>query len=199
MGGVVPNKVMLRNCFKEVWSMEITETTDGLYFQNNWANFVEDNSITNGDCLVFFYDGYGLFDFVLFDQFGSEKIVVPTDAQPQVKTEVKEEEEDDDVVVVDDDDNNGGHDSGDEDDSNFVIEEDNNEDNVGDDSGDEDDSNFITKEDKNEAEKEEDDEEVKAWMLLGFTNSEQNRNNPGKLVPSKFFFLKISLCYMFLQ
>nr|GMC80289.1 B3 domain-containing protein REM20-like [Ipomoea batatas]GME14874.1 B3 domain-containing protein REM20-like [Ipomoea batatas] len=67
--------------------MEMTETGDGLCFQNNyWAKFVEDNSITNGDCLVFSYDGYGMFDFVLFDQFGCEKIVV-RDAQPQVKKE----------------------------------------------------------------------------------------------------------------
>nr|GLL49834.1 B3 domain-containing protein At5g60140-like [Ipomoea trifida] len=78
------------------------------------AKFVEDNSITNGDSLVFSYDGYGLFDFALFDQFECEKIVV-RDAQPQVNKEVKEEEDDDVVVVNDDDDNdNDGGDNGDE-------------------------------------------------------------------------------------
>nr|GME21526.1 cingulin isoform X2 [Ipomoea batatas] len=82
VGGVVPKKVKLRNCSKKVWSMEMTETGDGLCFQNNWAKLVKDNSITNGDCLFFSYGGYGLFEFVLFDQFGCEKIVV-RDAQPQ--------------------------------------------------------------------------------------------------------------------
>ncbi|XP_019155922.1 PREDICTED: uncharacterized protein LOC109152727 [Ipomoea nil] len=122
--------------------MEMTKTGDGLCFQNNWATFVEDNSITNGDCLVFSYCGYSLFDFVLFDQFGCEKIVMK-DAQPQVKKEVKEEDEDDDVVVNDDDNNdNDDGDSDDEgDDSNFVNDEDKNEEEDDGGSGDDEDDN----------------------------------------------------------
>ncbi|XP_031125516.1 B3 domain-containing protein REM20-like isoform X2 [Ipomoea triloba] len=136
--------------------------------KNNWANFVEDNSITNGDCLVFSYDGYGMFDCVLFDQFGCEKIVV-RDAQSQVNKEVKQEEDDDDDK----------NDCGDEDDCNFVNEDVKNE--VEDDGGsdDEDDSNFVTEEDENEVEEDDDDdddEEVKTSMF-GFTKSKQKRNN----------------------
>nr|GMC88098.1 B3 domain-containing protein REM20-like [Ipomoea batatas] len=155
--------------------MEMTETEDGLFFQNNWAKFVEDNSITNGDCLLFSYGGYALFEFVLFDQFGCEKIVV-RDAQPQVNKEVEEEEDDDDVVVVisdDDDKVNDYGDSGDGgDDSNFVNEDDKTKvENYGR-SGDEDDSNFVIEEDKNEVE--EDDEEVKG-LMLGSTKSKQKK------------------------
>ncbi|XP_031127737.1 B3 domain-containing protein REM20-like [Ipomoea triloba] len=140
--------------------MEMTETGDGLCFQNNyWAKFVEDNSITNGDCLVFPYGGYGRFDFALFDQFGCEKIVV-RDAQPQDNKEVKEEK-DDDVVVNDNDDNdNDGDDNGDNgDDSNFINEKDKTEvENYGC-NGDEEDNNVVIEEDKNEVE-EDDEEEI---------------------------------------
>nr|GMD98366.1 B3 domain-containing protein At5g60140-like [Ipomoea batatas] len=106
-----------------------------------------------------------MFDFVLFDQFGCEKIVV-RDAQPQVKKKVKQEEEEEDDVVNDDDDNNN---CGDEDDCNFVNEEVKNEVDDSGGSGDEDDSDFVIEEDKNEVE--EDDDEAK---------SKQKRNNSCK-------------------
>nr|GMD96177.1 B3 domain-containing protein At5g60140-like [Ipomoea batatas] len=145
------------------------ESVGGVFPKKNnyWAKFVEDNSITNGDCLVFSYDGYGMFDFVLFDQFGCEKIVV--------RDEMHNLKEDD--VVNDDDDNNN---CGDEEDCNFVNEEVKNEVNDGGGSGDEDDSDFVIEEDKNEVE--EDDDEAK---------SKQKRNNSYVLyvLAISFFFV----------
>lgn len=70
----LPNKVLLRNSSKKIWSVGITETRDDIFFQDGWEKFVEDNSIKQGYGLVFEYDGHGMFDFLLFDKSHCEKV-----------------------------------------------------------------------------------------------------------------------------
>lgn len=114
MGGVIPRKLLLRSRFMNIWTVGITENGNGLYFQNGWEKFVRDNFLRNGDSMVFKYDGYGLFDFVLINPSGREKLVA-IDAQARRMKELKEGN----FVVVAGDNGDGRNDK---DGNNFVIE-----------------------------------------------------------------------------
>nr|GLL21516.1 putative B3 domain-containing protein At5g66980 [Ipomoea trifida] len=69
-------KVILRNRMQKVWNIEITETEDCCFFKHGWAKFVEDNSFFNVDQLIFIYDHPAMFDFIVLDSSGCEKIIV---------------------------------------------------------------------------------------------------------------------------
>nr|GMD94384.1 B3 domain-containing protein REM20-like [Ipomoea batatas] len=67
VGEALPKEIFLMNQRMDIWTVEITEIGDGLYFKNGWAKFVRENSIKNGDLMVFKYEGYGMFEIVVID------------------------------------------------------------------------------------------------------------------------------------
>nr|GMD95865.1 B3 domain-containing protein REM20-like [Ipomoea batatas] len=67
VGEALPKEIFLMNQRMKIWSVEITEIGDGLYFKNGWAKFVRENSIKTGDLMVFKYEGYDMFEIVVID------------------------------------------------------------------------------------------------------------------------------------
>nr|GMD98367.1 B3 domain-containing protein Os03g0620500-like [Ipomoea batatas] len=67
VGEALPKEIFLMNQRMNIWTVEITVIGDGLYFKNGWEKFVRENSIKNGDLMVFKYEGYGMFEIVVID------------------------------------------------------------------------------------------------------------------------------------
>ncbi|CAH9147209.1 unnamed protein product [Cuscuta epithymum] len=72
----LPKSVLLRNSDMKIWSVRITQTEVGVYFNKGWEKFVADHGLKSGHHLIFEYDGKGVFDFLLFDDKSNVKIDV---------------------------------------------------------------------------------------------------------------------------
>lgn len=98
MQGDLAKSVMLRDGYKNLWSVEVARNGDKWYFKKGWAQFYEENSLELGNFLVFEYKGDNLFDFKLLGHDACEKKGVGG----ALKFRVKEEElyEDNDTFVV---------------------------------------------------------------------------------------------------
>lgn len=71
--GNIPKKAVLKNVAGRLWHVELEEDGDRLLIHNGWQNFVNDNSVQNGDFLVFAYSQSCSFDVMLYDNDGCEK------------------------------------------------------------------------------------------------------------------------------
>ncbi|XP_019166326.1 PREDICTED: B3 domain-containing protein At5g60130-like isoform X2 [Ipomoea nil] len=70
-------KVLLRNQVMKVWMIEISKIGGAMFFENGWEKVVKDNCVTDGDQLLFIYkEDCDVFDFIVIDSFGCEKIGV---------------------------------------------------------------------------------------------------------------------------
>lgn len=93
---MIPDETFLRDRNGKLWSIEMTKTVNGLYFQKGWAGFLEDNFVEFGDYIVFQYNGKYFFEFKLLGMveaakhdkkwlgFGVEKI---NKREPKTKAE----------------------------------------------------------------------------------------------------------------
>ncbi|KAK2978379.1 hypothetical protein RJ640_016481 [Escallonia rubra] len=73
MRGVLPDKAMLRDRYKNLWPVEVAKIGNNFFFQDGWRKFLEDNCVEEGDFLVFQYDGGCFFDFKLLGATACEK------------------------------------------------------------------------------------------------------------------------------
>ncbi|KAK3005186.1 hypothetical protein RJ639_016428, partial [Escallonia herrerae] len=89
MRGVLPDKAMLRDRYKNLWPVEVTKIGNNFFFQDGWRKFLEDNCLEEGDFLVFQYDGCCFFDFKLLGATACEKEGVEPFC-PEVKDEKEE-------------------------------------------------------------------------------------------------------------
>lgn len=86
--GKFVNESKLRCCTGRVWPVKLEKHEGNIFFKTGWKGFVKDNSLEDGDFLVFSYDGHSLFDVEIFDKSGCEKVVALM--QNEVKQEVRE-------------------------------------------------------------------------------------------------------------
>ena len=71
--GLVPEKAILRDTTGRVWHVEVGQIQNEVYFLKGWQKFRTDNSVEEGDFFVFGFDGYHIFDFMLFGRNACEK------------------------------------------------------------------------------------------------------------------------------
>ncbi|KAK3002784.1 hypothetical protein RJ639_018342, partial [Escallonia herrerae] len=89
MRGVLPDKAMLRDRYKNIWPVEVAKIGNNFFLQDGWRKFLEDNCVEEGDFLVFQYDGGCFFDFKLLGTTACEKDGVGPFC-PEVKDEKEE-------------------------------------------------------------------------------------------------------------
>lgn len=66
-------KVLLKNIDGKEWSVDVKETSDGVFFQGEWQTFVDYHGLKVGDFLVFRYDGCYSFIVKIFGCNGCKK------------------------------------------------------------------------------------------------------------------------------
>ncbi|KAJ8637461.1 hypothetical protein MRB53_011728 [Persea americana] len=71
--GKVPYESILRSPTGRVWHVKVNKVGNGLFFQNGWPDFVEENILQMGEVLVFTYQGNSEFDVKMFGKSGCEK------------------------------------------------------------------------------------------------------------------------------
>ncbi|KAI3443889.1 hypothetical protein Pfo_000554 [Paulownia fortunei] len=90
----LPDKVVLRHGYNNLWKVKVAKVGDKLYLQDGWPKFVEDNSIKGGDLLVFEYLSNGLFDTKIHGSSACEKKGIGAFKVTEEKTKsVREEDE----------------------------------------------------------------------------------------------------------
>ncbi|XP_034681296.1 B3 domain-containing protein At4g34400-like isoform X1 [Vitis riparia] len=71
--GFMPEKAILRDFVWRVWHVEVGPIGKNVYFLNGWQQFLTENSVEEGDFLVFRYAGNCIFDFKLLGRTECEK------------------------------------------------------------------------------------------------------------------------------
>uniref|UniRef100_A0A7C8ZJU3 TF-B3 domain-containing protein n=1 Tax=Opuntia streptacantha TaxID=393608 RepID=A0A7C8ZJU3_OPUST len=71
--GKIPNRVIIKNGIGKLWPVQIVENGDGLYFQGGWSRFVLDNSLQEGEFMVFKYNGHHVFEVLILGINGCER------------------------------------------------------------------------------------------------------------------------------
>lgn len=56
------------------WHIKLHQTKKGVYLQNGWKEFLNDNSLGDNEFLRFTYDGNMCFDVKIYDMSGCEKV-----------------------------------------------------------------------------------------------------------------------------
>ncbi|KAJ6844666.1 B3 domain-containing protein-like isoform X2 [Iris pallida] len=92
-------EAVLRRPGNRQWAVVLRNVDGDLYFQEGWDDFVEDNSISTGEFLVFFYTGGGGFDVAAYGTSGCEKEVFPPLREVKVEMGIVVEEKALPVVV----------------------------------------------------------------------------------------------------
>ncbi|KAI3443897.1 hypothetical protein Pfo_000562 [Paulownia fortunei] len=105
--GALPDKVVLRDRYNNLWQVKIAKVGDKLCLQDGWPKFVEDNSIKGGDLLVFEYFSNGLFDTKMYGSSACEKkgvgaFKVTEEQTKSVKIEDEDEERKEEDEASDD-------------------------------------------------------------------------------------------------
>ncbi|XP_020258768.1 B3 domain-containing protein At3g06220-like [Asparagus officinalis] len=70
---ITQRSVVIRNSGGRQWRIKMGIADGHVYFQNGWERFICANSITQGDFLVFFYDGKFGFDVIIYGATCCEK------------------------------------------------------------------------------------------------------------------------------
>ncbi|KAI4367408.1 hypothetical protein MLD38_023148 [Melastoma candidum] len=70
---IIPRKVILRELSGRSWNVGLLENAGGLFIKNGWSEFVKDNDLQFGDCLLFEYDMSSVFHIKIFGRNGCRK------------------------------------------------------------------------------------------------------------------------------
>lgn len=60
------------------WNVKVSNTKQGVYLKDRWQEFLNDNSVNEGDFLVFTYEGKMRFTIQVFDMSCCERVNFPT-------------------------------------------------------------------------------------------------------------------------
>ncbi|XP_062020645.1 B3 domain-containing protein Os01g0723500-like isoform X3 [Rosa rugosa] len=71
-------------CSERSWNVRVRKTKGGVYFKDGWQGFLKDNSVEDGDFLVFEYEGNMHFSVQIFDNSCCER-----DSFPEIETHTK--------------------------------------------------------------------------------------------------------------
>ncbi|XP_031278158.1 putative B3 domain-containing protein At5g66980 [Pistacia vera] len=93
----LPKNVVLQNRIGKVWRMKMEYADNRVYFANGWQQFVKDNSLVFGDCLVFQYNGDNGFNVKILGKSGCER----NETGPHVGIDIEEEEEEEEHKIAD--------------------------------------------------------------------------------------------------
>ncbi|KAI4318536.1 hypothetical protein MLD38_032228 [Melastoma candidum] len=83
----IPRKAVLREPNGRSWRVGMIQNVRGLFIRSGWPEFVQDNALKHGDCLIFQYDACSVFSVKVFGRNGCRK------ERREDTVEVKEEAE----------------------------------------------------------------------------------------------------------
>lgn len=73
--GVIPKRVVLRNCVNKDFRVKVRQEKDGVFFDGGWDVFVAENGIELGYFMMFRYVGGDVFNVRIFDHSFCEKYI----------------------------------------------------------------------------------------------------------------------------
>lgn len=71
------------------WKVKVSKTRGGVYFKDGWQEFLKDNSVDDGDFLVFEYEGNMHFRVHIFDKSCCERDSFPNNETKKKSTFVE--------------------------------------------------------------------------------------------------------------
>ncbi|KAG4129522.1 hypothetical protein ERO13_D09G086300v2 [Gossypium hirsutum] len=102
---LTPATATLRNCNGQCWQVDLVKCDNKMYFRKGWRRFIDENSVVDGNFLIFNYVGGCVFDVKIYEFDACEKSI------PYVVSEESESESEDDGSDSDDAMNDEGADS----------------------------------------------------------------------------------------
>ncbi|XP_004290392.1 PREDICTED: B3 domain-containing protein Os01g0723500-like isoform X1 [Fragaria vesca subsp. vesca] len=73
-------------CSEWSWNVGVTKTIRSVYFKDGWQEFLKDNSVEDGDFVVFEYEGNMNFNVQIFDNSGCERDCFPNIGTPKISS-----------------------------------------------------------------------------------------------------------------
>lgn len=73
-------------CSEWSWNVGVTKTTRSVYFKDGWQEFLKDNSVEDGNFVVFEYEGNMNFNVQIFDNSGCERDCFPNIGTPKISS-----------------------------------------------------------------------------------------------------------------
>ncbi|OMO78236.1 hypothetical protein CCACVL1_14557 [Corchorus capsularis] len=97
--GSMSAKATLRNSSKnQCWHVELKQVGGNMYFERGWTKFVDQNTVNDGDILVFTYVGSSLFDVTVMGPNGCMKSIF--EQQEEDYCEIQGDDKSEEIQVL---------------------------------------------------------------------------------------------------
>ncbi|MBA0856981.1 hypothetical protein Goshw_005821 [Gossypium schwendimanii] len=72
---LTPATATLRNCNGQCWQVDLVKCDNKMYFRKGWRRFIDENSVVDGNFLIFNYVGGCVFDVKIYEFDACEKSI----------------------------------------------------------------------------------------------------------------------------